>query len=121
MIQPLDFDSNSDSDSLSDDENDGGNSYDKLHRVKALSVRQAESITDNLLKYEGDLRAYKSKLEKWEDYKDTQEDLETYENTLVELIRVFVCEHSRIPTNLEIQQVYRPHQYKINNDKLREV
>ena len=112
-IQPLEFDSESsesESESTASEEanvafdSNSGDGYDTT--TNSQPTKATNNVDNSLFLYEQNLIDYKGKMDQWnKTKKDAIADQTQYEETIIELIRVYVSAHGRIPTDEQIQDV----------------
>ena len=119
-IQPLEFDSESsesESESTASEEanvafdSNSGDGYDTTANSQPTTA--TNNVDNSLFLYEQNLIDYKGKMDQWnKTKKDAIADQTQYEETIIELIRVYVSAHGRIPTDEQIQDVSSSHLYR---------
>ena len=78
----------------------------KLKPQKSLKMKRRQSV----MQYQSDLQRYHDEMEEWtirrqESMKAQRVEHEQIESTMIDLIRVFVSEHRRVPTEDQIKEI----------------
>ena len=119
MFNDLTFNSSSSESSGNDDDDDNDSAIDdekvktfqekktrKLSRTRGQLSANLSMTADSLIRYERNLIKYHDEMERWSmGRQESLDDQDQLENTLIELIRIFVSENGRVPTDIEIQEV----------------